>query len=535
MARSIKLGPDDDDDEVPDKDDPDLASVTAQVAPPPLIAKPVASPADPNLSQLATPALQTGAGGGPLAGQRPIPMAPAPNSQPLADIGWTPPGAHAPNADAAEPPAAAPPPAASSITSPEEYLKQSKPYGDELRRRYQELKKDFDPGPLATPDERTAGLAAAYNAAEKEMAPHFLQMIATNQFNTRKADTSEERAQAYGRGVEASVGQRQAAAAKAWAQAAAVPEQLAINYGKLDVSQRNSLANAAFKDVAGRALAQGADASQISALATLRKQVAEHPEDSGAITDAGQLGTPFLRRMFELVGVGTPAPDTQQGRSALRQQLGAAQDMATRGDAAAQPPVGIPAAAAQPPFPVRSAADISARMQAANPGMAATQTAPGMAPVTAAPRARPMGATVLPTQSPPQSGGPPPLTAMNGLGTNIAQFRPGQGGLPGIIPQGNSAPSGAPQSRAPAQVTQDLSSPANEAGSIDWIVQSKLAPDPDSARRLFTKSVNTLSIPGMGPQKDPATGAMKPPSPRWDKAYYVVNRKPWEPGASNGK
>lgn len=419
---------------------------------PPITATPPAAGPGLNMAQLGAPTTtpQPGALSGQAPAAAPAPPAPTPTPTPT------------------PPPAAAPSKAPYSAMSPEEYLKQSKPYGDELDRRAKALLPVFYPGPGASLELQHEGRKAAYEAAEKQMAPHFMQMIATGQYQAARTNLGEE-------GIKVKEGRAVHQNAKDDATADLSKTKMALEPFRVGALEQR--ANAAALQANSSSIMRAAMTGSIEQSTALAAIDVQHKlADFATKGNAGAITSMFQTLPIELQDLLRPAfgnvasPATEQGREAFQRSLKVGQ-------------TGAPLPTA-PPLPPVASNNVTPSMLSQVAGAAR-----GMPPITATPEEPPLaGAAGMPA-------GVPNVTAMNGMAPPIATFRPGAGGPPGMMPPGGHGPNGQAGRPGPRQVTDGLNKPANEASAMIRLRSTHQGMDDRGLRALYQRAMRILANP----------------------------------------
>lgn len=478
---------------IPGKNDLRLGPGTLQDAAPPLIAQPAASGPGPNLSQLATPDLQQTGRPGQLAGQAPTPAAPAPlpNAPPMADM-----GTQAPTA-----------PGGGGYTpmSPADYVKASKPYGDEVRRRYAELVHEFDPGPFASPEARVTARTNAHAAAEKELGERFLQSMATSQYQGASLGLKGKHEQAWediqGRKVASQETRDQASAHLADIRAGGYPMELQAKLGRMDAQQLRAMSDAAFKPLLAQSLTAQGNASLVGAIKSFNEGLDKKEFNAGPATALAHMAPEGLQQFLEYAMGSSTAPAVQEKRAGTQQAEGLlSQAMAGRtggalpllpSAAGGTPPRPMPIPGAVPPLgfqlPNRDLGGITSTIQAnmANGGRTPLNRAIG-APGAPAPTSM----FSDPAAGAPEDSGPP-IT----VGDKILTAHAGMDGQSETTAPGLSGPAATPRGPAPKPVTQGLNKPVNEGPAIQRLIKSGLSKDEASGRNLLHRAMKVLANP----------------------------------------
>lgn len=539
MAKSVKLGPEDDN-AVPDKGQPDLTASNIALSGPPLTAQPAASGPGNNLTQLATPDLQTTGKPGELAGQAPLP---------LANIGTTP-APSAPNPPAvptAIPASPAAPPetrAAQALMSPDDIVKSAKGYTDELRRRTDELYSAHHPGVLASGEDRLNAYNLASQIAEREMSPKFLGQIATSNYNQGKLRQGEENIGIKGELAHSKENQQGAQADLARGKLSVLGQQVEAQLGRVDAQKYKAFIYGQVAPIIANAQNRQAAAVGVKSLIDLAGAVDDKKFDTGAfqkLQDAVPEAAQKYIEFFRGTAPDQASPNMQLRRNLLGQATGLVNQGLGTGGALPQPaPVGgaTPPAAGPPQVPglgippMAAQHSAQATQDAVNQAVARGRPA-GMPPVIAAPQPSPLAAASAGMPSPaaqPRSDGGfpdsmgdgmPPIPAGKFTGgavgasaDNILTMRPGSPG--GVIAPGGSA--------KPQPVTGNLNEPANEPVMMSNVSKLKGLEglDEGQKRQAVQEAVSFLQRTGNKPD------AM-PPSKKWQVSYYVVHGQKWKP------
>lgn len=504
MADSIKIQP-------PEFDDEDLkrlTSGTAQDAPPPLTAQPVAPAPGLNLAALGS-SLDSTKTPGQDASQAPTPTAPAPlpSEPPMANLGT----------------AIAPTPLKMDSGSEKPKDKGAydpevtQAYRDEFRRTFLEYYKIANPGGLAPAEQQTAAFTNAYAAAEKEMAPELARSYNTNQYNQEKIGIQREDEARKGRGTAADVALKGSRQNLYDVNANLAPE-------KVYVALRNSDANTAVADVQRiTALAQqrGINQNIISqAVDTYGKLHQMSKEDNaGPLTNLLQI-TPkpildLISSAMSAAGVPDdqipkPRPETTAGRTLYQNALGA---------------VNTPPPAAPPATPPmgqsgQSLADI---LRMAHPGVPPT---PGAAPAAAAPSGMPPISDNSPLFGTPEQKAASAINPTGGLnpraGQNVGTFRPGPNDSISNVPPSGMGANG----QVNQQGKQGLNDQANE--QVGMRRAERLGyKDQAEQRRAFQDAQRIISLPNYHESPDLQR--------QWDAANYILyGKRPPKAVTSNG-
>lgn len=459
-----------DDPAVPKKGQVDLGlASTMPLTGLPLTAQPAAAPPGNNLTQLATPDLQTTGRPGVLAGQAANP--------PLANIG-APPPAPAPSPAPAPPPIAPPMPAPAPAAAmpppapppanpepqrsmdPQDLLRATQPFSDAIRKRADEI---YDGGKglglLANASDRLQLRHLATQIAEMEISPKILSQISSAQYHQGQLAQGDKKLAQTAPVNEARATNLTARTGLATAQAGAIPEKTRALFLKLDQNQQRIAIDKAFREASATALGATADAATMTALTGLREQFAKHPEDAGAAQKLTDLLPTFGQRLAEFVGA-SAAPAEQKSRGITTSLTGLANNMVNRRANAAPAPAGMP-------------------------------------PVTAAPQAMPLGpAAGMPAQEePPPTNGMRPITALNGLGTNILTQSTAQpaNAPQGIIPPGGTGPAEQQAAPRPQPAVEGLNSAPDETVIIKRLQTENPSLEQGEARSLIHRAMNILA------------------------------------------
>lgn len=477
-----KLGPDDDEEDVPNKDATDLGPGTLQAAPTPLIAQPPAPGSSVNLSAMG------GLVGSPRPGAPPSPMVPPPGppgAGPLANIGATPPGAMPPSSTAGwTPPGAMPPGAPSAQEKPEEapapsgspksvkeLLDSMEEYRGKQAQRADELFSKIDPGPLGSSEERTAAFSAATQRAEAEYSPKFLSQLSSSQYQEVKARLGQE-------GID--VKRDRAGHQNAKDDAAADLSKTRMAMLPFQVGAQAQSANARTLQANSSAIMRAALTGSITESTAntaidIQHKLADFATkgNAGAITSMFQVLSPELQDLLRPAFGNAVSPAMQEGRAAFQ-----------RGLAVGQNPTAAAPLPTPPSLPPVSTNNLTPEMLSN-----AASSARGMPPVAGAPQGAPLGAAAGMPQAAPQND------ALRTLGSNIGTFRPGAGGPPQLLNQGGAGPMGAPRGTPPKMVTEGLGGSPNETAAIARIKSTHDGMDEGAARELYHRAMRILAKP----------------------------------------
>lgn len=513
MADSIKIQP-------PEFDDEDLkklTSGTAQDAPPPLTAQPVAPAPGLNLAALGS-SLDSTKTPGQDASQAPTPTAPAPlpSAPPMANLGTAIDPTPLKMDSGAEKPkdAEAPSDASKGAYDP----KTTQAYRDEFRRTFTEYYKIANPGPLAPPEQQSAAFTNAYAAAEKEMAPDLARAYNTNQYNQQNIDIKRADESRKALGTAADVNLKSSRKNMYDVNANLAPE-------KVYAAMRNSDAAVAVADVQRiTALAQQRGINQNIINQTVDAYGKLHDlakgDNAGPLTNALQV---LPKPMLDLIGsamsasgvpddqIPKPRPETAAGRAAFQGALGAVNT---------PPPAPPPAAPPMGPSG-QSLADI---LRMAHPGGPPSPGGPP-APTGGQPAMPPISVN-SPLFGPPAQRAASAIDPTGGLnpraGQNVGTFRPGpDDSISNVPPSGMGA-----NGQVNQQGKRGLNDQANE--QVGMRRAERLGyKDQAEQRRAFQDAQRIINLPSYHESPDLQK--------QWDAANYILyGKRPAKAVTTNG-